>query len=322
MATFSIRQHLWWRAKKLAPKVMRLSLFLTAVYVVVLLVVARRAKADITEILMGMGPEIMRYDEARSQDAPRTLYLNGARVRFASGMTDRPVHTVLDFYERKCAQRGGQLDAQLREMIALQPGAAAETVDTSEIDGTLREETERRGFVACLDLGDDRVDPQGLLGRFTEFLDSGDLSRVGHMRYVFAERSRNGGAHFVVFWSEGELNLFDMFPAAGDAPGQDPPDVPRPEGSRRILSAWEHGEPASMTIYAGGRRDAASLERWYRKRLTDDGWRILDRGHATRVQAELRDARAMVIERGDSMSTVVLATGDDGKGVATVLVSR
>ncbi len=142
------------------------------------------------------------------------------------------------------------------------------------------------------------------------------------MRYVFAERSRNGGAHFVVFWSEGELNLFDMFPAAGDAPGQDPPDVPRPEGSRRILSAWEHGEPASMTIYAGGRRDAASLERWYRKRLTDDGWRILDRGHATRVQAELRDARAMVIERGDSMSTVVLATGDDGKGVATVLVSR
>jgi hypothetical protein len=119
------------------------------------------------------------------------------------------------------------------------------------------------------------------------------------MRYIYAEESE-GTTLFVAFWTEGEFKVLDMFPPEGDAPGRDIDGVPRPPHARRILSAWEEGEPQSITVYDGSPQDPDGLEAWYREQMPEEGWHPLELPASImeRVPAERRADHFIVWERG------------------------
>jgi hypothetical protein len=78
----------------------------------------------------------------------------------------------------------------------------------------------------------------------------------------------------LVMWTEGTAALLRAFPESGDVPGVDPEGFPRHAGSRRLLTAREHGQPYSTTVYATDAADPAEIERWYEAALTGNGWQV------------------------------------------------
>ncbi|MFW6031230.1 MAG: hypothetical protein ACOC9T_01450, partial [Myxococcota bacterium] len=64
---------------------MRLSAFVVLVVLVGAGWGAQSARARLDEKLVGVGLGMMRYAPARSQDAPRTLRINGQAIRMSVG---------------------------------------------------------------------------------------------------------------------------------------------------------------------------------------------------------------------------------------------
>lgn len=305
------------RVRDLTPKLLRLTVFLTVVGIGFALFSAHQARAQLGEIMMGLGADMMRYHDAERQDAPRQLMLNGRPIHLSSGTTKHDLGTVLDYYEKRCQERDGQLHEQMMELVRSEKLEVPQ-VEGSAVDSVLREQDDDRGFVACLDLGEEEVDVEGLLDRFEEFEKSLDLAEIGHLRYVYA-RQGGGTTHFVAFWTQGRFPIREMFPVEGDAPGADPDGVPRPPESRRVLSAYEKGHPQSMTMYVSPSQDAGSLERFYRGEMADEGWTVLE----TERHRQLEDRPPMLVwEREERMATVVFGTDEQKRGVATVLTAR
>lgn len=67
------------------------------------------ARAQLSDRLMDLGGRMMVYAEARHQDAPRDLVLNGQTLRFSSGTTGHTTQQVLDYYQARCAEVDGAL---------------------------------------------------------------------------------------------------------------------------------------------------------------------------------------------------------------------
>jgi hypothetical protein len=307
------------RAADLVWRSTRLITFVLVVLAGAVVFFGYRARAQVGEVLLSLGAQMMQYDEARRQDEPRALFLNGERLSFASGTTDHEVSRVLDYYEARCAERAGHFAEQFRA-VAASRGITDPEGDGDFFDGVLRAEEDDRGVVACLDMGAEAVAPEGIAARWERFQRTNDLSDFGALRYVYARRA-DGRTHFVTFWTDGSFKLLDMFPTTGDAPGRDPEDVPRPPDGRRLFAAYEDGHPQSMTVYEGSARDAAGLRAYYRDAMDDAGWHLLELP-TDRDPHAAENAHTLVFERAERMVTLVFSDDDVGGGTTTVLVSR
>ena len=281
-----------------------------------------RAEAQMDNGLMDLGARMMRYDDARRQDAPRELVLNGQMVRFSSGTAPRTATQVLDHFEQRCAQVDGGLGSYMADLQHDHPEMGA-TGEPPTAVPTMREEQDGRGYVTCMDMGEEPVGIGELVERLGRYGESGDVSAIGEVRFVFAEQMGEGesaSTHFVAMWTVGEFNVRSMFPDTGDAPGRDVPGVRRPPNTRRIVSSFERGQPQSMTVYEGGRSES-DLESFYRDSLVDDGWALIEHPDAPGDPAlHTGDMpRIVVAERGPRMVTVVFATRPtDGMASAAV----
>ena len=109
-----------------------------------------------------------------------------------------------------------------------------------------------------------------------------------------------------------------MFPSRGDAPGDDPEGVARPDGMRRLLSARDIAQPYGMTVYAGA-ASMDTLETHYRREMPRTGWRLIP-PHGQ--PADLGGQRLMVFERGNTTANVVLAPSNSAGSTATVLLAH
>ncbi|AKF11659.1 hypothetical protein [Sandaracinus amylolyticus] len=327
----SERGSAWGRLRAILPNLARLFAFLLVVYAVAMVIVARQVRAETNEIMLGVGSQMMTYAEADAQDSPRTLHVNGQRLLFGSGHTaNHDVDEVLDFFEARCTSRDGRLVERVHELYEQRQMPVP---DTSMLDGTLRDSTERSGYVACFDVGEEREGVEGLLARLQSFADSGNLARMGGLRYVYARRTDDGGTHFLVFHTDEELNVYEMFPSTGDAPGADVDGLPRPANTRRLMSAWEEGDPHSLSMYTSTTRSAEELQRWYRSELPDSGWDLVEptdaqRDRFTRHWSQhdrdvLERGRALHAEQGDRQVMVVFTDDEpSGQAVVTVLTAR
>ena len=262
-------------------KVLRLTAFLAVVFGGLAFYGLRRARADATRVLMGIGAQMMRYANTVTQDDPRALVLNGQPLSFTSGTTHDSVSALLDEYGRRCAQRG-----VLGER------------------GTLRQGDGVRGFVACFDAGHE-VGPEEALERVRAFLTHKDLSEVGRFRYVYAERGIEL-TRFITFFADGPVMLDRLLPPEGDAPGRDVSGLERPPGTRRLLSAFEVGQPYGLVIYGGGSDGVDKVVAWYRERLPKAGWTILSEtaageGHGFDLRGKGTRLSLVVFEGGASI---------------------
>ncbi len=305
-----------WPKKVLAilPKMARLLVFIAVVYGIAMAFAVRQARAEVEEIMLGLGAEMMHHPGAAESDV-RQLRLNGAEIQMRTGYVDAPMDDVLSFFEQKCQNRDGQFAAQMADFAERIPELA--DVDPSEVDGTMVMNTGVRGYVACLDTGDQALDHNDVITRVTSFLSSGNLSDVGQMRYLYAERSEeNDSTFFMTMFSDSDLNLYQMFPTVGDVPGTDP--VQRPEGSRRLLSSAEHGAPYGVTVFAAEESTVDRFLSHYESAMPEDGWEPVEAHAGQRFSVD--DVSILTYARADELITI--AVQQDGPlTVSTVLQS-
>lgn len=295
-------------------KVMRLSAFVVLVVLVGAGWGAQSARARLDEKLVGVGLGMMRYTPARSQDAPRTLRVNGQAIRMSVGTADGRVEEVLDYFESACIKRDGRFAEWIEELDRAGRAGKLSQAEASMWDGTLRHEEESGGYVACLDVGSERLTPEILLQRIGRFSETGDVSDVGHLRYVFAKQLQSTRVRFVGAWVDGPLPVNEMFPAESDAPGLDIDGVPRPPEGRRTLSAWEEGQlPYAVTQYAGVGSGPGELRSWYQDALGRRGWRELS------TERQRRGPPTLVVEKGRRQVALTFGRHAEGQGFVNVL---
>ena len=299
---------------------MRLAAFIGVLAAILVGWSLHSASAQLDELLLRVGDRMMVYDDARRQDERRALVFNGQELFMRSGTTEHDVDTVLTFYQQMCRQNDGRTLEQLLAMPGFE--SLPDDAETGFLEATRRHDAEDIGYVVCLDTGsEDALEPSEILERLEAFVESGDISDVGDMRYAFARRGRDY-THFMVFWTEGPFNVKDMFPAEGDAPGRDVEGIPRPPQARRVLSSWERGVPYALTMYEGSRMDQLRLEAWYRARLPDMGWSILDPAPAVAKAANVDPDRFLVVENGNRLITLVFTLDPEVGGMTTVISSE
>lgn len=299
----------------LIAKTGRVLLLLGALHGVIFLVTARSVKADVEQMLMGLGAEMMRYGQATRQDAPRTLTLNGQALKLSVGSTKDSLADVLDHYESKCISRDGGLSQQLADAYR-KSGPRLTEKQERLLDTTLRQDADDQGFVVCLDAGTGQIDWKRWVNRLSKFLETGNVSEVGQLRYVYAQRDKRSTT-FVTLWAEGSLNVWEMFPNAGDAPGFDLPNVPRPNGSRRLLSARESGFAQSINVYGARGLSGPQLFDFYRNELPKQGWQLTE---DPQMKSRPKHApRVLLAERDRRMLTIITGTERSGGGFANIL---
>jgi hypothetical protein len=223
------------------------------------------------------------------------LSVNGLELGLLTLSTSESVHETLDRFQARCRARGGfDVPEPLKGDL------------TSPLDGTIREESETEGIVACIDTGRP-LTLNELSERLRAFGERGDLATLGELRYAFARR--NGSQTTVVaLWTDGPAPLFALFPKTGDAPGLDPRGVPRPPASRRLLSGREHGMPYSLTLYRVENQTPDALRRWYESALVADGWHI----------APLAATGPLMVRKADRTLSIHVSRDQGGRTVATV----
>ncbi|HVW25518.1 MAG TPA: hypothetical protein VHC69_09115 [Polyangiaceae bacterium] len=254
---------------------------------VALALVVRDVKAEAETALLGFGEELMHWANTSTHGKPRRLTLNGLDFKLVTLSTSLPVKDVVERLHMLCRERGGVLPPEeALRMPARDKGSLPRLVD-----GTITTVTEHEGFIACLDTTRP-LDVTELARRLERVVEKGELSELGELRYMLARREGNTTTALVL-WTEGSFPLLRAFPAKDDAPGVDPRNCPRPAGSRRLLSALEHGAPYSVTIYSVPDSAPSRLDAWYGDALAGAGWRVR-RGAGETFLAEQGERRLMI----------------------------
>lgn len=148
-------------------------------------------------------------------------------------------------------------------------------------------------------------------GRHGYLLCRAPAEQRGRFAYV---RGDNEGALLVSLQTATLQELARMFPAHGDVPGEDLPRVPRPAGSRRVLSATAVG-PGHRTLRYEVPRPIDVVEGEMRDALRREAWEVVAtsrlRGRAVLRARRLGRSLDVVLETEGSRSTVTLMESSD-----------
>jgi hypothetical protein len=260
------------RRERLTMKLLRLSAFLLFAQAVVTVIFARAVHAEVQDLMLSAGAQMMQLGRELDALTPRTLRVNGAQIRLrVQSSSQHTLPQVLDEFEARCREHNGRFYEQLREAPRTKAWSEQHLV---LFDGVMRVDTERDGAVACMDVGDELGSAETILARAERFVATGDASAFGELRYMRAEKTERG-VFVVMMWTDGAFNIKEMFPATGDAPGVDFPGLPRPEGSRRLLSAWEEGQAPALNVYESAVAKPLALDTHYRSELPKHGWQLM-----------------------------------------------
>lgn len=267
------------------------------------------------------GAEALEQIAAHLEEVPEmepgsihTVSINGARFKTMTARSPNDVSMVLDAAQAWCRERGG-LEASEAWMRRLrQTSSVASPAGLLDaLEGVLRVESDEQGVLLCLDAGG-RLNLEELIAALQRFGETGDLGELGNLRYVRAQRTDEGSSALAV-WTEGPLNLLQMFPAQGDAPGQDIRALPRAPETRRLLSAWELESEPWLGIYENAELGPAELLRFYARALPEAGWTLHEADAGART-----DALTLTANRQDSFVILGFGERQAGGGVVTVSV--
>jgi hypothetical protein len=285
--------------------VLRVSLLALLLAAAALLFIGQRVHAYGEEVLERFGDHMLKYAEANHQHAPTELKVNGASFYVSTGNIDASVSEVLDHFHAKCQEKNGQLHEQWAS-LAKKKHVELDRYQLAGVDGVFRAGGDETGVIACTETGDGQLPPEQLMSRIKQVLETGDLSKLGDLRYVYVMRG-DARTAFVALWSEGPLNYKQMFPPQADAPGNDPPGIPRPAGTRRILSTYPIGHKASLNMYQSKQR-ADELVDFYWRELPQAGF-------------QFATGKKRFLSAHDGARMITISLQDDartGHGVATI----
>lgn len=229
-------------------KLLRLLCFSVVVCLGIGLLAARSVYGDMKSSAMSLGHELGKLGDVGKT---RPLRINGEAIFIASTTEDMPLSEVLNRVEARCKQDSAGMPAELQNLSEALQKKLPEGVKGSKGAGVIREERPGAGMVACF-ARDDGQGPDGmkaLVGRVAGLVETGDLSKLGKLRYVFAETTKKGRTHIVAAWTDGPFNIYKLAPDEGDAVGSDPADAPRPPRATRLLTADLEGAPYGVRVY-------------------------------------------------------------------------
>jgi len=239
-------------------------------------VAVRSAYAEAERAIRGLGQQLVSELGPAIVGAPQPLLINGQRLFISSTQSTLSVREVLDQVAASCTSRAepGRPplpwagEAQSAESPAPAPALSPlvrTLLEDPERMSILRNEGADEGHLACLARSGDARGVMAFL------VASGDLSRLGDVRYVTARKLDSGKTHIIALWSEDELHIGSLFPEWGDAPGSDLPDVPRPPESTRPLCATAGNRAFGLRLYDSARPQVEVLE-FYARELPSRGW--------------------------------------------------
>ncbi len=289
-------------------RVMGYSMFVSALIGTVAL---HSAYGDLKESALVIGRQLVQFQDLVGQS--HRVRLNGEPIYVASAVTDQSVATVLDRFQKSCEENAGAMKQMFEQLPEAMQRDVAQKVPGKEGLGIIRQDADSEGYVACLAQkpGDDMTT---LSNRLKEFVQTGDLSKVGDLRYAYAKR-RDGAkkTHVVTVWSEGPLKIGRIIPADGsEPPGDDPANAPRPLDSVRMLSASVEGAPYAVRLYDSRRSDQQVLSA-YDEQMPKLGWQPIPN-----VADQVKYGRAYSREGVDML---VFAFAQGGKSYVSIVES-
>ncbi|GEM_PF-1413827 len=127
-------------------------------------------------------------------------------------------------------------------------------------------------------------------------------------RYVFAQR--NAETTSVFSFEFDQANQDAMFPEAGDVPGADPTDIPRPLASRRVLSVALEDRSQTTHLYHS-RLSLTELEKAEERGMLANGWQraARDPSHSgMQLYAKAGREAILTFEARDGQTEVLITT--------------
>lgn len=273
----------------------------------------RVARAAVHERLFDFGSQMAAYlDDGGTMETPRLFEINGQKLYFAAGSTQDSVGQVLDFYERKYGDAEGRLGKALGQKGAA-PKAAVMT-------RPMRGQNGEHGFVVGFEWNTDAKSPEEWIARMRRATETGRLSEVGRFRYVYAYRAGQS-TRFVTVWPSDTFRFDGLAAERGEDPsglsGLDLQGIPHPAGSRRLLSASEHGQAERVLSYAVP-GNVVATEAFYRETMPREGWR-LDPRHERATAATSGANRSLFFARRGAECWISIGATDKGGSRVTIV---
>jgi len=219
------------------------------------------AERRLGDALEGVGVTLARLPGLSENTPVRQLTVNGVELSVTTLTTHTDLATALERLRGLCTRGGLEVPELLREDRA---------VPAHLFDGVFERASENEGVLACFETGA-KLSLGELSDRLTELRETGDLGALGALRYALLRRTGDTTT-VLVLTTEGSVPLATMFPAEGDAPGFDPQGLPRPRGTRRVLSAAIHDAPYGLTLYESASASPRALLDAQAAELSHDGW--------------------------------------------------
>jgi hypothetical protein len=275
--------------------VMRLTAYVFFAALVVAAIGTRAVYADLREGTLQAGRELATLGDVLG--TTKTIFINGSQMNVSNAITDQTPKEVLDRFETVCRAHPQFLARALADIPATLEGAVVKAApDESLRLGVMRSEANGDGALTCF--MDDRASSlKDLPARIKAFAQSYDLAEFGRFRYVYATSIKVDGAsktRVATVWTDGSMALKTMFPAKGDAAGEDTTVVARPPSSRRILSAAAVQVPFGVYIYDSTETKEA-LRNYYDTQMRSLGWSVANGG------VEVHDTVVYVADVGNML---------------------
>lgn len=184
----------------------------------------RRAEASVFDSLPDIltSHQMPRAPGDVGQEKPRQVLLNGFPMNVATGRTSQRVKEVLDYYQDRYP--GGVLKDMVGKPVAV------------------RREGDETGTMMIVDVAEKARAMEVMEGKR-------NLASAGPLRLVYARRS---GLYtdYLLAWTDKAMPPGVLQPvASGDAPGEDLPQVPRPQGGLRAFSFSEPKAGYRLAMY-------------------------------------------------------------------------
>lgn len=267
---------------------LRVASYLLLLCLVLSLWTARAAYAELERTVLRLGDKLVGELGPGLVGDPQAVVLNGQPLFLGASSSSLTVQQVLESFERNC--RAGS-----RDMDSLLGGGAAASASNEPAHDrwlrvldqarVLRVENETEGMLGCLAPRNGQPGVAGLVDSVRAFMESGDLSQLGDLRYVTARTASSGQTQVIAVWTEGPFQLASIFPEQGDAPGSDMSDVPRPPASVRAVCATAPQRSFAYRLYESAQSAPEVLSFYERTLVQGDGrrstWSMSPRIHAT-----------------------------------------
>jgi hypothetical protein len=299
--------------------IVRVAGFCTVVSFAFTALTVRSVYGEMEETTLRVGRNMLKLKDVLGP--PQMLVFNGATIYAGGRHVPMSVKEFLDRFEEHCEEHSAGFEEDFRSIPRDKLKLLPEEWQHPKRLGVMRKEAgDREGSLSCLVHPDGAKGVRELVTRIRAFMETGDASRIGHLRFVFAKKNDEiGGSDVVTVWNEGAFNIDQILAADGDAPGRDTEGAPRPPETRRVVSADMQGTPYAYRGYESNQSVEALLD-FYDKNMEGWGWEAVtpptdEEGVLRHQRAFLKDNAVLFIDgerEGETTKLQVVEMGSRG----------